>query len=63
MYVSVSLKVYVYTIVPNIRVRPIYWTYANVCKRTRMIRDIRLASFFFFDFFLVFLIFDIHNIL
>ena len=34
------------TIVPNIRVHPIYWTYANVCKRTRMICDIRLLSFF-----------------
>ena len=42
-------------IVPNIRVRPIYWTYANVCKRTRMIRDIRLPFFFkFFGFFLIF---------
>ena len=38
------------TIVPNIRVRPIYWTYVNVCKRTRMIRDIRLPGFFFLNF-------------
>ena len=36
------------SIVPNIHVRPIYWTYANICKRTRMIRDIRLAFLLLF---------------
>ena len=37
-------------IVPNIRIRPIWWTYANVCIRSRMIHNIR------FNFFS-----DIHN--
>ena len=55
-------------IVPNIRVRPIWWTYVNVCIRSRMIRNIRLKKNFlkkkkeknpFFGFF--FLIFIIQK--
>ena len=44
-------------IAPNIRVCPVWWTYANVCIRSRMIRNIRFN--FFFLFFGLF--FYIHN--
>ena len=37
-------------IVPSIHIRPIWWTYANVCIHSRMIRDIRLDLFFPFGF-------------
>ena len=46
-------------IVPNNRVRPIWWTYANVCIRSRMIRNIHLEKkkkLFFEFFFLIFII-------
>ena len=31
-------------IVPNIHIHPIWWTYANVCIHSRMIRDIHLGK-------------------
>ena len=34
-------------IVPSIHIRPIWWTYANICIRSRMIRDIHNLGFLF----------------